>query len=78
MKKITDSTTLGELEIFASQAGVTALRLETVGARRRRKVVIFNPEYGYHEHVADTVADALNGAFARLAAFQIKWGFQQP
>lgn len=74
--KITDSATLGKLEDFASLAGVTAFRLEMAGPRR--KAVIFHPEYGYHEHTADSVADALDGAFAKLSEFISKWDFQLP
>lgn len=64
--KITEATTVVELERYKAQLGVKTLHCEA--AEDRRLVVVIHPQHGRHVHVAGTEAAALDGAFSKLVA----------
>jgi len=62
--KITSATTIVELEILKGELGVASVRTELLGLRRL--AAIRHPQYGHFVCTADTEAEALDGAFAKL------------
>lgn len=63
--KITNTTTIPDLEIFVGQLGVT-VRVEMAGGQWY--AAIFHPQQGHHVHTACSLMEALDGAFQKLTA----------
>lgn len=65
--RITSDTTLGQIALLKYKLGVQVVNVTTEGTDgTRRRALVYHPKYGYHAHVADSEAEALDGAFQAL------------